>query len=148
MSSDTQPAMTYPTTEQYDRWKQQAEEFDMSVSEFMQSMVEAGLKKFDATVEPDKTVHELRKQRNNLKDELDHARTHIQQLEDRLHHGEQAAIEEYIESNPEATWDEIIQYVVDTVPERVTAHLDVMEGDKLQEKDGAYYLEKHTDDGV
>ena len=67
MSSETQPAMTYPTEDQYDRWKQQAEEFDMSVSEFMQAMVEAGLKKFDATVEPDETARELREQRNDLR---------------------------------------------------------------------------------
>lgn len=148
MSSDTQPAMTYPTVEQYDRWKQQAEAFDMSVSEFMQAMVEAGLKKFDARVEPDETVDELREQRDDLKDELNHARSRIQRLEDRLHHGEQAAIKQYVRENPGATWDEVIQHVVDTVPERVTEHLDVMEGDTLQVEDGAYYPAEHTEDGA
>ena len=139
MSSETQPAMTYPTEDQYDRWKQQAEEFDMSVSEFMQAMVEAGLKKFDATVEPDETVRELREQRNDLRDELDHARSRIDDLETRLYQGEREAVRDYIEENPGATYDEIIQHVVDTVPERVTTHLDDLEGEDVQVEDDRYY---------
>jgi hypothetical protein len=55
----------------------------MSVSEFMQAMVETGLKKFDATVNPDETARELREQRN----ELDHARTRIERFETRLYQG-------------------------------------------------------------
>ena len=139
MSSETQPAMTYPTEDQYDRWKQQAEEFDMSVSEFMQAMVEAGLKKFDATVEPDETSRELREQRNDLRDELDHARGRIEELETRLYQGERTAVREYIEENPGATYDEVIQHVVDTVPERVTTHLDDLEGEDVQVEDERYY---------
>lgn len=139
MSSETQPAMTYPTQDQYDRWKQRAEEFDMSVSEFMQAMVEAGLKKFDATVEPDETARELREQRNDLRDELDHARSRIEDLENRLYQGERAAVRDYVEENPGATYDEIIQHVVDTVPERVTKHLDDLEGEDVQVEDDRYY---------
>jgi ElaB/YqjD/DUF883 family membrane-anchored ribosome-binding protein len=131
--------MTYPTAEQYDRWKQRAEEFDMSVSEFMQAMVEAGLKKFDATVEPDETARELREQRNDLRDELDHARSRIDDLETRLYQGERAAVRNYVEENPGATYDEIIQHVVDTVPERVTKHLDDLEGEDVAVEDDRYY---------
>jgi hypothetical protein len=61
--------MTYPTAEQYDRWKERANEFDMNVSQFMQSMIEAELKKFNAVVEPDETVAGLREQRNDLENE-------------------------------------------------------------------------------
>ena len=139
MSSDTQPAMTYPTEDQYDRWKQRAEEFDMSVSEFMAAMVEAGLKKFDASVEPDETLTELREQRNDLRDELDHARTRIESLEDRIHHGERATIRQFVEENPEATYDEIIQHVLDSAPGRVTNHLADLEGEDLRVEDGGYY---------
>jgi chaperonin GroEL (HSP60 family) len=131
--------MTYPTVEQYDRWKQRAEEFDMSVSEFMQAMFEAGLKKFDATVEPDETARELREQRNDLRDELDHARSRIEDLENRLYQGERAAVRDYVEENRGATYDEIIQHVVDTVPERVTKHLDDLEGEDVQVEDDRYY---------
>lgn len=100
VSDDTQPAMTYPTNAQYARWKKRADELDMSVSEFMQGMIEAGMKKFDATVEPDETPYELREQRNDLKDELDHARARIDRLENRLHRSERAAVSQYVEQNP------------------------------------------------
>lgn len=139
MSSDTQPAMTYPTADQYERWKDRAAEFDMSVSEFIQAMVEAGTKKFDATVELDETTRELREQRNDLRDELDHARTRIERLETRLYQGEQATICQYIEQNPGTTYDEIIQHMMDTVPERVTDHLDDLEGDDVRIEDSGYY---------
>ena len=141
MSSDTQPAMTYPTAEQYDRWKQRAEDFDMSVSEFMQAMVEAGLKKFDATVEPDETNRDLREQRNDLKDELDHARDRIRDLEDQLHRGERATIRRYVEQNPGASFSDVVQEVIGTVPRRVNRHLDDLEGDVVRTEDGAYYAD-------
>lgn len=139
MSSDTQAAMAYPTSEQYDRWKSRAEEFDMSVSEFMQAMVEAGLKKFDASVEPDETLTQLREQQNDLRDELDHARTRIESLENRIHHGERATIRRFVEENPGATYDEIIQHVLDSAPSRVTTHLEGLEGGDLRVEDGAYF---------
>lgn len=139
MSSETQPAMTYPTEDQSDRWKQRAAKFDMSVSEFMQAMVEAGLKKFDAMIEPDETARELRGQRNDLRDGLNHARGRIEELETRLYQGERAAVRDYVEENPGATYDEIIQHVVDTVPERVTKQLDDLEGEDVSVEDDRYY---------
>mgnify|MGYP000695878062 CR=1 FL=1 len=79
--TESQPATTYPTSQQYARWKDRAKDFGMSVSEFIQYMVEAGLKKFDARVEADESRQELRQQRNDLKAELEHARDRIDTLE-------------------------------------------------------------------
>lgn len=149
MSSDTQPAMTYPTAAQYSRWKTNADAFDMSVSEYIQAMVEAGAKKFDATVEPDETRRALRAQRNDLKDELAHARTRIARLEDQLHHGERQTVREYIDAHPGASFDAIVQHVIDTVPARVNQHLDDLDGDAITVSDDAYYPiadEETTDD--
>lgn len=140
MSSDTQPAMAYPTSEQYERWSQRADEFDMSKSEFIQAMVEAGLKKFDASVEPDETNHELREQRNDLKDELDQTRSRVAELEERLHRDERAAVREHVENNPKGVaFSEIVQAVIDTAPERVNRHLEDLEGDALRVEEEAYY---------
>jgi len=135
---DTQPAMTYPASDQYEDWKSDAADMDMSVSEWMQAMVEAGRKKFDATVEPDETVRELREQRNDLKEELEHARGRIQKLENQLHRGERETIKEFVRNNPGATRGEIGQRLADTVPERLNPHLDALEGVEL-EKDGEEY---------
>jgi predicted nuclease with TOPRIM domain len=137
--SDAQPAMAYPTSDQYDRWKARADEFDMSVSEFMQSMVEAGMKKFDGSVEPDETNHELREQRNDLKDELDRTRSRVEELEEQLHGGERAAVREFVAENPGAEFGEIVQQVIDTAPERVNRHLDDLESDALRVENGEYY---------
>lgn len=137
--TETQVAMTYPTVEQYERWKDDAADMDMSVSEWIQAMVEAGRKKFDANVERDETAQELREQRNDLKDELDHARSRINELETQLHHGEREVIREYIEENPGVTFDDITRKVIDTVPERVNRHLDQLEGDAVTVDGDEYY---------
>jgi predicted RNase H-like nuclease (RuvC/YqgF family) len=137
--TDKQPAMTYPTPEQYEGWKADAEEMDMSVSEWMQAMVEAGRKKFDATVERDESAEQLRRQRNDLKDELEHARERIEELETTLHHGERETIRQFVKENPGATFGEIVQHVIDTVPERVNRHLDALEGDALHVDGDEYY---------
>jgi cytidylate kinase len=65
-SSDTQPTTVYPANEQHARWKETADEMDMSLSEFVQAMTEAGLKKFEVDVESDESLDELRRQRNDL----------------------------------------------------------------------------------
>lgn len=132
MSRDRETVWVYPTEEQAERWSEKADEFDMSMSEFVKSMTEAGLKKFDVTVEPRETHEELRQQRNDLRDELHHARDRIQELEDRLHHGERGVVREYVEANPGATIAEIVRHVGDSVPARVSMHLDDMEGDVIR----------------
>jgi len=134
MSSDSHPTSTYPTEEQYRRWEQEADELGMSMSEFVECMVEAGMKKFDTKVTPDETNQELRKQRNDLKEESERARNRIDRLEDELHHGERGAIRDFVRTNRGATYDEIVQHVIDTAAGRVTSHLEGLEGDTLQVK--------------
>lgn len=137
--ANSRHAATYPSEDQYLRWQDRADDLGMSTSEFMEAMIEAGMKKFDATVEPDETNQELRQQRNELKSELDSARDRIRELEDAVYHGERQTIKRYVDANPGATYDEVIQHVIDTVPQRVTTHLDDLEGDALRYVDEAYY---------
>lgn len=142
--TESKQEFVYVSEDQHGRWEEVAEQRDMGMSEFIRAHVEAGLKKFDRTVEPDKSARELRQQRNELRDELDHARDRIQELEDRLYRGEPAEIERFVTENPGATYEEIIQRISDTVPSRVTRHLDDLEGDTLRVRDGSYYP---TDNG-
>jgi len=116
------------------------------MSEFLAAMVEAGLKKFEPTIHPDMTNHELREQRNELKTELDRARDRIRELEDAVFHGERQTIKRYVESNPGVTYDEIIQHVIDTVPQRATTHLDDLEGEELRNVDQGYYPAENKED--
>jgi vacuolar-type H+-ATPase subunit I/STV1 len=131
--------MCYPTKEQYALWKERAEGMEMSVSKYMQAMVEAGWKKFDANIEPDETAHELRQQRNDLKRELERTRERVAMLEDQVHQGERAAIERYVRDNPGATYRDIVEYLGRTVAERATGYLDDLEGEQLRVEDGEYY---------
>lgn len=137
--NDSNPTMTYPTEGQHSRWKQQAEEMGMCMPEYVEAMVEAGRKKFEVEVDPDESAHELRRLRNDLRRQLDAARDRVGQLEDELYHGERGAIQEYVNENPGAGYDEIIQHVIDTVPTRTTRLLDELEGDEIRVEDGAYY---------
>lgn len=139
MTSDTQPAMTYPTEAQYRRWKQEADDLGMSVSEFIQSMTEAGLKKVEAVeVEPDETRRELRADRNRLQDELAQARETITRLEAQTHTTERQAILDFIADNPGAEYNDIVNHVIGTAPERIKDHLDAL-GDEIQVEEGGYY---------
>lgn len=131
----------YPEAEQYDRWVLEAESrgYECVGSPFIRDMVEAGLKKFNAAVEPDETNRELRTQRNDLRRELRRARGRIEELEDRLHGGEHEAIREYVADNPGATFDDIIMHVNKGVPDRVIRHIEEMEGSDLTRQNGDFY---------
>jgi len=134
--------MTYPTPEQYQGWKDDADDMDMSVSEWMQAMIEAGRKKFDAQVEPDEGIQEIRDKRNELKNQLEEAQERIRELEVRHQRRlERDEIIEFVEENPGATFDDITRKVIDTVPERVQRHLDELEGDALYIDEDGYYPE-------
>lgn len=148
---NTQPAMAYPTKKQYARWKGRAAELDMSISEFIQAMVEAGIKVdrgFELSLEHDETRQDLRVRRNEIKEELEASRERISELEERLYHGEQSVIREFVKNNPGANYGEIVQHVIDTVPERVIQHLEDLEGEGIfVGDDDRFYPMRRTYDG-
>lgn len=144
-SAETATATTYPPTEQYEQWKEQADRLDMTTSEFIQSMTEAGRKKFGVAVEPDETSQELREQRNDLKQQLEQARERIETLEERLYHGERQQIKQFLEDHPGASYAEILQHIADTLPERVNKQLEEMEGTTVRVEDGDFYPAEEVD---
>lgn len=144
--ANTQMAAAYPTNEQYERWKVQADEFDMTVSGFISNMVEAGLKKFDLAVEPDHSNLELREQRDDLKAELDRKRDRIRRLEEQLYNSDAFEILRYIDENPGPYATEVIDHLKASVPKRANAHLEVLEGQMLAVEGGRYYLKDETDE--
>lgn len=141
----------YPHAEQYERWVREAETrgYEGVSSQFIRDMVEAGLKKFNAAVEPDETNRELREQRNDLRRELRRARNRIEKLEDRLHGGERAAIKEFVADNPGTSFGDIITKVLsEDGPDRVIRHIEEMEGrDLIREDDRFYPVEDGDADG-
>lgn len=138
-SDETQPTMTYPTVEQHADWKDEADEKDMSLSNWVAAMVEAGRKKFEVEAEPDITNEELRQQRNRYKQENEELRSRVERLEDRLARGERGQMAAFIEDHPGATYNDILQHVQDTAAERVTEHIDSLAGDQIEKRGEGYY---------
>lgn len=136
---ESKVATTYASEEQYQRWEREADNLDMSTSEFIRSMTEAGMKKFTVDVEPDETNHELRQHRNDLKEELERTRSRVNELEEQLYSGEKSQIEDFIKENPGTSFGEIVQEVIDTAPSRINRHLEDMEGDTIRSQDEQFY---------
>ncbi|MFC6771225.1 hypothetical protein [Halorubrum pallidum] len=133
--------MTYPTKEQHARWKKEAEQMDMSLSEFIQAMTEAGMKKFDVDVEMDESLDEVRRQRNDLKSELDRTRDRLSDLEEQVQSKERAEIKSFVEDNPGANLQEISQRVVETAADRAIEQVNQMVTiGELQYENGEYYI--------
>ena len=131
----------YVEDEQHERWKEQAEEMDMSMSQWTQAMVEAGMKKFDRDVEPDESRDDLRRKRNDLRDELQRARDRIAELEQQVHTNERDALIEYVEENPGSRYPDIVQHIANSAGSRVTKLLDQLEGEEIEiDEEGRVYV--------
>lgn len=139
MCPQSQPATTYVTEDQYQRWQDEADRLGMSISEFISAMVEAGLKKFEVEVDRDESYHSLREQRNEIKDQLEECRERVSYLESQLHDQEREEISEFVEANPGTSFDAVLQHVVNSAPRRVNSHLDALEGMELRIEGEQYY---------
>ena len=120
-------ALTYPTENQYERWQDRADKLDMTMSEFLQSMVEAGMKVdegFEPSIEEDESKQDIRQQRNRLKKELDRSRERVSELEDHVYYSERKALKRYLENNPGASFEELVEFMKSTVAERMNEYLD------------------------
>lgn len=137
---DKQTAVTYPPDSLYQSWADHAKELDMSVSQFIISMVEAGRKQIQLDDAATSSVHDLRQQRDDLREELKRERKRVRELERQLHRSATTEIDSFVSNNPGATTPEIMQHVADTVPGRVASYLDLLEGDTLEQREDGYYL--------
>ena len=139
IGDDTDMVTVYAKEKQHDRWKDRADELDMTVSGFVKSMTEAGMKQTAFSVEPDKTNAELREELAAVKEERDRARKRNRELEDRLHDRERTAVVEHVEDDPGIGVDGLTEHLRATVPSRLNTHLDELAGDVLEVHDGKWY---------
>jgi hypothetical protein len=146
ISDNREVATAYPLSETYTEWLQHADELDMSVSRYILSMVEAGRKRIDISVAREGGEIELRTQRNDLKRELDDARHRIEYLEKRLYQGERGAILEILEEEGTASFEVIVQRIIDDAPARVARTIDEMDGEEIVVEDGEYRLSEARND--
>lgn len=146
-AEETATAYTYPREEVYEQWQTAAVEMGMTTSEYIQAMVAAGRKEFARdSVSPDETAMELREQRNRYKEQLQTARSRIEELEDRVSTGERAAVREFVADNPGTTYRDIVNRLIETVRDRAGPLVEQMEGEDIVREDGQYYPTGGEDD--
>ncbi len=136
-------ASCYPTDEQHERWRRVADDLDMTMSDWMACMIEAGVKAadgLDPSVGPDETEAELREQRNELRDELDSARSRISELEQRVFGSERRRAERFVADNPGCTHSELVNHLQATVPGRVPALTEGLVIDERPDGADGYYV--------
>jgi predicted phage-related endonuclease len=132
-------AVTYPPKTLYSQWSDHADELNMSISQYMIRMVEAGRQNISMDEASSESIRELLQQKADLKREIQRKEDRIQDLERQLQHTSRSKIVSYIEDNPGAQRPEITQKVADTVPGRVASHLDALEGKVIEQRADGYY---------
>ena len=139
LSSDKTTAVTYPPTSLYEQWSDHADALDMSISQYMIRMVEAGRRNISMNEASAESVSALLQQKADLEREIQRKEERIQDLERQLQHTSRSKIVSYINENPGARTPEITQKVADTVPGRVAGHLDALEGEVIEQRTDGYY---------
>lgn len=139
ISSDKTVVTTYPPDALADSWATHADSLDMSVSQYLIRMVEAGRKQIDLQETTSASIRELRQLNTDLERELERQRTRNEELERQLHNTVQSEVIDHVAENPGATTPELIQRVADTVPGRVAGILDLLEGEEIELRDDGYY---------
>lgn len=122
----------YTPQDRYEAWKQEADELGMSMSQWANAMVEAGLKKFDRDIQPAESKTELRKRNTKLWNDYERIRKERDKLETQLHQTEQRAIIEFVEENSGCQYKEIAQYLSKNRGSRLTKLLDAMDGEEIE----------------
>jgi len=115
----------------------------MSKSDWMASMIEAGIKAsegFENGVAPDETTADLREQRNELRDELEQARSRVSELEGRVYGAERREAERFVGENPGCTHAELVNHLQSTVPGRVPRLVEGMVVDTRPDGQEGYYM--------
>ena len=134
--ADTVRKWFYPTEEQWDRWQDEMEARGFETpNQFVQAMVEAGLKEFNAEVKPNKTVEELRDENRQLREQVEELRDHANDLENELVNTDKGVVYRYLHRNPKADYEAVLAQARETAPERVTRYIDEHSGQDMVPKD-------------
>ncbi|ELZ45907.1 hypothetical protein C463_05735 [Halorubrum californiense DSM 19288] len=122
----------YTPQDRYEMWKQEADELGMSMSQWANAMVEAGLKKFDRDIQPEESKSDLRKRNTQLWNDYEKVRKERDKLETQLHQTERRAIVEFVEENQGCRYKEIAQHLAKNRGSRLTKLLDALDGEEIE----------------
>jgi len=97
IASEKVTAVTYPPATLYSDWQDHAEEVDMSISQFILRMTEAGRNHVDLEDVAQRSIQELHEQNTDLQRELKRQRARNEELERKLRMTVHGEILEFIE---------------------------------------------------
>lgn len=132
-------AVSYPPESLYRQWSDHADSLDMSISQYLIRMTEAGRRNISMDDASSESIRELLQQKADYKREIQRKEERIQDLERALQYTSRSKIVSFVEENPGAGTPEITQRVADTVPGRVASHLDSLEGELVEQRADGYY---------
>lgn len=135
-------AATYILPEQHEQWEAEADEMGLNKSQYIEAMCEAGRKKFDRTVEPDKSREEIRRERDEYFEAWKEERERNAELRERMLAGEREMIMEFVEDNSGCSFDAIVQKLADSAHERASKALAELEGSELTRRDDDTWVTK------
>lgn len=124
MADDTERVsiQTYVPSTQRDRWRKEAEQFDMSQAEYVRTMVQAGRRGFDLFTEGDSG--------DFAETGSSHATPGVDGLDER--------VLEVLRESEFADWETLLAGVTDDIEERLERTLD-----ELQSEDRIRYSGRH-----
>jgi len=138
IAPDKISAVSYPPESLYETWSEHADSLDLSNSQFIIKMVEAGRRNISMDDASTASIRELLKERADLEKEIQRQRERIDDLERQLQHSTQSEIVSFVAENPGAQTPDIIQHMANSVPSRVAGHLDALEGDAIERHEDGY----------
>ena len=116
---DQIPATSYVSKQQYQEWKEVADEKNQSISSFIATHVEAGRREIEQVADQPSDIVELRKQVQELRAERDNLRNKLNNIENMQYGVGMGRVKDLIINNPGIDKASIVNFVMEE-PVKVT----------------------------
>jgi len=136
---ETVPATSYVTPTQYQHWQDQAEKRNQSVSTFISTMVEVGLRQISLEDESPNEIVKLRQQLQILRSEKRELRDKLENNQQRSYQVGLGKIKDLIINNPGIDKHEMTNFVSDNTYMFVDKYLDHLYDSEFRNQDGKWY---------
>lgn len=144
--SETVVATSYVPQTQYQLWEKEAGKRNLSVSEFISSMVQVGMTDVELKDDSPSEIVELREQLRQAQAERDKVRKEKRNQDQEAYHVGLGKIKELIISNPGIDRHEIVNFVMENPVIFVDKYLQNLEDSKFTNRNGEWYPPEEVGD--
>ncbi|GAB7008977.1 hypothetical protein [Halorubrum trueperi] len=136
---ETVVATSYVPQGQYERWESEATKRNQSVSSWIASMVETGLRDIQVEAESPDEIGDLRRRLRQLRNERDELQQRLNAQQQQEYQVGLGKIKDLIIENPGLNRREIMNHVSDNIAVFVDEFLDHLENSEFVKDDGDWY---------